>query len=71
MEEIDSVDMQAVGMRWVSEKTQEAQDRVFKNYLKFLELIKVIKSENDLSDSQKESIAFPNDFNRLYSQTRK
>ena len=55
--------------RWASEATQSNQDRTLRNYVKYLQLFKIIPL--DATDREIDQGAFPEDHDKAYSQLRK
>jgi hypothetical protein len=69
LEEIDALELDAVGFRWASEATQSNQDRTLRNYVMYLQLFKIIPP--DATDREIDQGAFPEDHDKAYSQLRK
>jgi hypothetical protein len=71
LEEMDEVEMDDVGFRLNSESTQVQQDRILRDYERFLTLIKILKVGYAYADAEKEEIKFPTEHKKLYVQIRK
>lgn len=69
MEEIDNLEIAAVGFRWNATSTQRSQDQILKLYEQFLGLIKVLHAETP--GDQKEALTFPPDHDVAIRQLRK
>jgi hypothetical protein len=59
LDEIDEVEMDDVGFRWDSESTQVQQDRILRDYERFLTLIKILKVGYATPTPKRKRSSFP------------